>query len=159
MNQKKFGELIANKREMLGFSQGTLAKTIGVSRPYISQIESGAKKAGPETIIKIMSALNIPIEDLYDAGSPEEISEEEMVLLGSTMPFITKIAEYLTPIQFTEVMSLLSRSMEAQSSVQVDLKKEPMLVGPEGWQGLSKEDKRLVQRIVNRLNKSMETLE
>ncbi len=152
MDESEIGMIFALKREKLGISQGALAKTIGVSRPYISQIEQGSKKPGDQTVMKIMAALDLSYRDLVPEATLENASREELAILNGTMPLIQKLADYLTPVQFNEIVMLLEKTQEATAAVQSVLRDEP-IPGPEGWFLLSKEDKRLVQRIINRLLK------
>ena len=52
-------ELIYDLRHAKKMSQKELAKAIGVSQPYIAKIEDGEENLTIETIVKLLSALNI----------------------------------------------------------------------------------------------------
>jgi transcriptional regulator with XRE-family HTH domain len=48
VDPKAFGQLVAYHREQRGVSQGALAKAAGISRPYLSQVESGKRLPSDE---------------------------------------------------------------------------------------------------------------
>ena len=156
MEAKAIGLAIGSKREALGISQQALADRVGLSRPYISQVESGTKKPSDDALLRIMAALGMNYTDFGTSETIAFLSDEERAMMDAGMPFISKLIEYLTPEQFNEVMHLLDQTGEAQAAMQSHLKSEPMPSGPDGWLNLSKEDRRLVQRIVNRLLKGKE---
>lgn len=153
MDAKEVGLIIATRRERLKISQTQLSKAVGVSRPYISQIENGSKKVGETTLLKVMSALGLSYQDFFTEDQLAGATPEERAILEGSMPFIQKLGEYLTRDQFEDVMQALQKTQEANAAVQSYLKSEPMPSGPDGWLALSDEDRRLVQRIVSRLNK------
>lgn len=158
MDEVAIGQVIRDKRGVLGISQAALAEKIGVSTPYISQIEKGKKKAGSQTLLKIISALNIPIEELAPPGSFEMLRKEDQIFLNITLEITNKLGEYLTHDQFNEIILLFERMQEeALAAFQVALSDIPMPAGPDGWLRLSKSDQNLVQRLINRLLKSETT--
>lgn len=53
--------LIKQKREEMGISQNKLAKMLGISQPYMNQIESGARNPTLPLMIKICEVLEIPL--------------------------------------------------------------------------------------------------
>ena len=59
------GEYIREQREAAEVSLRQLAKSAGVSNPYLSQIERGLKKPSAEILGQIASALRISAETLY----------------------------------------------------------------------------------------------
>ena len=52
-------QLIVHRREKLGLTPAALADMVGVSRPMIVQIESGAKPAPSALLEKIAAALSL----------------------------------------------------------------------------------------------------
>lgn len=58
------GKLIRKLREELGISQDILAAKIAVTRPAISQIESGQRKVSADELLKLSNVLNIPLGQL-----------------------------------------------------------------------------------------------
>lgn len=53
--------LIKKKREERGLSQNKLSKILGISQPYMNQIESGARNPTFPLMIKICEILEIPL--------------------------------------------------------------------------------------------------
>jgi DNA-binding XRE family transcriptional regulator len=53
-------------REHRGLTQQELAKRIGTSKPYLSQIENGKRKGTVETLKAIARALDVPLDVLTD---------------------------------------------------------------------------------------------
>lgn len=155
MDAKERGLWIATKRERLGISQGALAERVGVDRSHISHIESGRKKASAELLGKIISALDLPVEELLG----DEATQVEKALICAAFNFQKKLCEYLTLEQVTEIMQYIEQMNEAQAALMSYVKSEPMPAGPEGWLNLSDNDKKLVQRIINRLHKNEKTPE
>ena len=59
------GEYIREQRESAQVSLRQLAKSAGVSNPYLSQIERGLKKPSAEILSQIAKGLRISAETLY----------------------------------------------------------------------------------------------
>ncbi len=53
-------------REHRGLTQQELADKAGISKPYLSQIESGKRQGTVETLTAIARALDVPLEVLAD---------------------------------------------------------------------------------------------
>jgi DNA-binding XRE family transcriptional regulator len=53
-------------REHRGLTQQALADQSGISKPYLSQIESGKRQGTVETLSAIARVLNVPLEFLTD---------------------------------------------------------------------------------------------
>ena len=62
---RSLGEYIREQREAAEVSLRQLAKSSGVSNPYLSQVERGLKKPSAEILGQIASALRISAETLY----------------------------------------------------------------------------------------------
>lgn len=78
----KIGHRIGLYRRRMKISQEKLAELTGLSVGYISHIETGAKKASLETLVKVSSALNVTVDKLLlgnqindDNSYPPEIKE------------------------------------------------------------------------------------
>lgn len=52
-------------RKQKGITQEELAKAIGITRPYLSDIERGVKTPGGDIIIKIANYLQLPVEEIF----------------------------------------------------------------------------------------------
>src|SRR6476620_12577366 len=67
------GEFIREQRETAKISVRELAKSAGVSNPYLSQIERGLRKPSAEILQQIAKGLRIAAEVLYvQAGILDE---------------------------------------------------------------------------------------
>ncbi len=67
------GGFIRQQRETAKVSLRELARTAGVSNPYLSQIERGLRKPSAEILAQIAKGLHISAESLYQqAGLLEE---------------------------------------------------------------------------------------
>jgi transcriptional regulator with XRE-family HTH domain len=62
---RHLGEFIREQRETAKISLRELAKTAGVSNPYLSQIERGLRKPSAEILQQIAKGLRISAEVLY----------------------------------------------------------------------------------------------
>ncbi len=72
---------IADVRKSLGVSQGDLADAVGLSRPYLAQIENGARNLSAARQKAIAEALNVDPTELIDFAAPE-LDEERLLLEG-----------------------------------------------------------------------------
>jgi addiction module HigA family antidote len=71
------GKRIKDLREGLGMSQQKLAEMLDVSRPTISQIESGDRKICADEILRLSQVFNISADMLLDMKkSPEVVLQE-----------------------------------------------------------------------------------
>jgi transcriptional regulator with XRE-family HTH domain len=53
-------------REYRGLKQQELAGRVGISKPYLSQIETGKRQGTVETLSAIARALDVPLDILTD---------------------------------------------------------------------------------------------
>ena len=65
MALRDVGDYIREQRNAAQVSLRQLAKTAGVSNPYLSQIERGLRKPSAEILQQIAKALRISAEQLY----------------------------------------------------------------------------------------------
>ncbi len=56
-----FGQIVAGRREGLGLSQAALAARAGVSRSWISRVETGAVDPGLSTVLALAAALDLTV--------------------------------------------------------------------------------------------------
>lgn len=57
-------------REYRGLTQAALAAKIGVSRAYLTQIESGRRNGTADVLARLARALDVLADDLIDEGAP-----------------------------------------------------------------------------------------
>lgn len=58
---KDYRQVIREKRIERGMNQAQLAKTAGISQPYVNEIELGKKNPTVDVLIRICRALDIPL--------------------------------------------------------------------------------------------------
>ena len=59
-------------REHRGLTQQQLAEEVGISKPYLSQLESGKRNGTTEMLKKIGQALHVGLEELVAASEEPE---------------------------------------------------------------------------------------
>ncbi len=80
MALRDVGNYIREQRNAAQVSLRQLAKTAGVSNPYLSQIERGLRKPSAEILQQIAKALRISAEQLYiQAGILDERVSDDTV--------------------------------------------------------------------------------
>jgi transcriptional regulator with XRE-family HTH domain len=96
------GEFIRQQRETAQKSIRDLARSAGVSNPYLSQIERGVRRPSAEILQQIARALEISSETLYVRAG----------ILDGTVPEISSVSEAinadakLTPEQKLSLLSV-----------------------------------------------------
>ena len=63
---RRFGETVRKERQKRSLSIGQMARELGISGPYLCQIETGAKPASARVLNKIIEFLKL---ETADAGS------------------------------------------------------------------------------------------
>lgn len=77
----QIGEFIRSKRKEGKLTLKQLAKEIGLSHTYLSQIELGDRKASPEVLRQLSEALNVSYSELMEvAGYTKESDKIEMMM-------------------------------------------------------------------------------
>jgi transcriptional regulator with XRE-family HTH domain len=67
------GEFIRRQRELSELSMRQFAEVVGISNPYLSQIERGLRAPSEQVVQSIADALQVSADTLYDqAGGPRE---------------------------------------------------------------------------------------
>src|ERR1700674_3997043 len=67
------GEFIRRQRELSDVSVRQFAELVGISNPYLSQIERGLRTPSEQVLQSIADALQVSADTLYDqAGVPRE---------------------------------------------------------------------------------------
>jgi transcriptional regulator with XRE-family HTH domain len=72
MIETSLGQRLRELRDKADLSVRELAKRIGISSPFLSDIELGRRFPSEEILGKLAAALNVPLEDLkqYDNRGP-----------------------------------------------------------------------------------------
>jgi transcriptional regulator with XRE-family HTH domain len=70
---RSLGEFIRRQRELSEVSMRQFAELVGISNPYLSQIERGLRAPSERVLQSIANALQVSADTLYDeAGVPRE---------------------------------------------------------------------------------------
>lgn len=72
------GQKIKQLREALGLTQAEVCERSGLSRSYLSQIETGSRPGSLNVVSSLAQILNVPVGEIFDF---EEIDPEEFALL------------------------------------------------------------------------------
>ncbi len=59
-------------REYRALTQQQLAERVGISKPYLSQLESGKRSGTTDVLNNIAHALNVSLEELIDSSGSSE---------------------------------------------------------------------------------------
>lgn len=72
MDNREIGTRIRLARRDAGLTQEKLAEKIGVSTVFVSQLESGSRAPGLETLVKLSQTLHVSLDLLVLGGAPAE---------------------------------------------------------------------------------------
>lgn len=102
MDRKSFGKRMQKYRELLGYSQESLAEMINCSTIFISSIERGEKSPGLDNLIKLANALEISTDILlgrelssYNTARLSHIEKNLKLLPPEEQEKILNIMEYI----------------------------------------------------------------
>ena len=70
MDNREIGMRIRLARRDAGLTQEKLAEKIGVSTVFVSQLESGSRAPGLETLVKLSQTLHVSLDLLVLGGAP-----------------------------------------------------------------------------------------
>ena len=77
------GERIRTERQRRGVSLRALARTVGVSASFVSQIETGKCQPSVSTLYAITNALGVSIEDVFEPPAPDAVMPVPAAAAGS----------------------------------------------------------------------------
>lgn len=151
MTDNALGLYIAQHREANGISQKRLADAVGISRPYLTQIENGSRTPSDEVFERLLHALGIPLERAMNDLLEGSLDPQVLEMLSGPAQAVDLLSRYLTPEQLREVMAAFGSREQIAAMAQVVVNEQPISGGPDRWLELSKKDRALVNRLVNRL--------
>lgn len=99
---KRVGDRIRHIRKEKGLSQEQLAERAGLHNNYVGQVERGEKNLTIETLEKIVSGLDISLEELFRFLDPMEQQDA----LGEIVRLLTE-----RPVQDQEMALQLLKSV------------------------------------------------
>ena len=115
--KRSLAETVQHYRWQANLSQGKLAIATGLSKSFISQLESGRYKTSePPTLQKIANALGAPLKDFLEAAGIEDAPE------------------YAIPVLPPEVAALQAAGVPDKDLQELAAK----------WEGLTEEDRDLL---------------
>ena len=77
--QKNFmGALIRQQREMADLSMRQVSTMVGISNPYLSQIERGLRAPSEAVAAGLATALGMSVEELYEQGA-EDVEHTDLL--------------------------------------------------------------------------------
>lgn len=127
------GEFIRQQRENAQKSIRDLAKTAGVSNPYLSQIERGVRRPSAEILQQIARALEISAETLYvragileGAGPtsitvPEAVNQDPRLTVEQKQSLLSVYRSFVAsngPVDETSHTSVVDGSSESSGNPQ-----------------------------------------
>lgn len=96
----KIGELIRSKRKEKGMTLRQLADNVGISQPYLSQIESGKRKPTQELIQKFSNELAIEEKQLLNLAGYHTDNSDLIDLVQEFQNLNNKFQEYIALHKF-----------------------------------------------------------
>lgn len=137
------------KRKQAQLTQQQVADEVGVDRSYIAQIEAGTRWPIKPKLFAIFAALGVPADEAVKTLrlAPNEDAETLLVY----REFLEEIAPNIDSEKARRFAERFATDQEQYRWLGQWVFSEPLPAAPEGWTRLSKEDRRLVQRLVNRV--------
>ena len=89
------GEIIRKQRELNEMSMREFARAVGISNPYLSQIERGLRAPSEQVLESIAKSLETSADALYDQAGIKRDAEDD----GSAVIDAIKADDALTPRQ------------------------------------------------------------
>ena len=78
------GDIIRRQRELQALSMRQFARMVGISNPYLSQIERGLREPSEQVLQGIAESLQTTVDVLYDqAGVPQDENGEEPAVIAA----------------------------------------------------------------------------
>lgn len=74
----ELGEIVRSARVAKGWTQEALAERLGVGRPFVSQLETGARDVSRETLRALVLELDLDPAAVLDIEPPAEASRSQV---------------------------------------------------------------------------------
>lgn len=118
----QFGERIRARRQSLGLSLRELAKRVGLTASFLSQIERDQASPSIESLRKISDALEVPLFHflLESAGNSSVVRHNQRALL--TLPGTNLTYQLLTPDLNRKMAAFLAEREAGQEKVTAPLR-------------------------------------
>lgn len=155
VDMEAIGLFIAKERGARNLSQAALAKKAGISRPYMTQIETGKRMPSENTMDAVLAALGLTMLDVLrhfrDDADPEIRQALEIV------EFLQLVQSRLTEEELATWGRLFSSEDDVRLWVDKLMPPPEAPPAPEGWSELQPNDRNLLQRLINRLLRDAKT--
>lgn len=92
-----FAERLKKLRDERGYTQGDLAKHLGVSQPTIVEYETGKKMPRPDKLIKLAQLLGTSVDYLLGETDEKEPMDEIKKEIESSTPDLLEILKRTRP--------------------------------------------------------------
>jgi transcriptional regulator with XRE-family HTH domain len=84
VSDSTLGEIIRRQRELQEVSMRQFADMVGISNPYLSQIERGLREPSEQVLRGIADSLETTVDVLYaQAGRPPDDEDEEPPVIAA----------------------------------------------------------------------------
>jgi transcriptional regulator with XRE-family HTH domain len=97
--QSLLGALIREQRELAALPMRQLAKSVGISNPYLSQIERGLRAPSDAVLEALAASLDLSVEELYRRAGYVELAPSDDDASQSDLADAIATAPELTPAQ------------------------------------------------------------
>lgn len=114
---EKIGHRIRELREKAGMSQDSLAGSMKLPRPAISQIESGARKIAADELIKFSQLFHVSVDDLLNPGKQPEVHLHEEKKEKASKPQMRISVPQKNLEKFKEVLLYILNKVGAKENI------------------------------------------
>lgn len=119
------GETIRKYRKIKGLTQPQLCEILHVHQTHISKIEQGKRSPSVALLAEIRRVLDIPLEDIWNGGFPQEDAASHARAASSCQPegsgaefslenAVFSIMAYLAPDQKKKILDYAREQLELQ---------------------------------------------
>lgn len=95
MDYKKLGVRVRQQRELNKWTQGELARMVGVSTSFIGHIERGEKKASVETVVALCNAMEISPSVLLQDSLTDAVIQSQLAFDAESQDLMKGIMQVL----------------------------------------------------------------
>ncbi len=113
----EIGSRIKQLRIRTGLSQQRLAELVGLSRPAISQMESGGRKVSADELARLADALNVSADSLLNRAKEPEVILKERLESGKLQPAIRINVPQKNLQKFREVLLYILNKVGSKPNI------------------------------------------
>ncbi len=105
------GAFIRQQRELAALPMRQLAEAVGISNPYLSQIERGLRAPSEAVLASIADSLDLSVDELYRAAGFVHVEPEE----ERGLPEAIRAADELTSAQRRALLEVYRGFVDANA--------------------------------------------